>query len=54
MTAEERLSKQIRDFLWTSHLCLVLRGYERERDIRDPILRNVWRFGLQIQKGKKK
>ena len=34
-----------RDFLRVAYCGLVLRGYGRERDIPDPILRKVWRLG---------
>ena len=32
-------------FLFTAYCGLVLRGFDKERDIADPILRRVWRLG---------
>lgn len=37
------------EFLRMAYCGLVLRGYNRERDIPDPILRKVWRFGKRLQ-----
>ena len=37
------------EFLRMAYCGLVLRGYTRERDIPDPILRKVWRFGKRLQ-----
>lgn len=53
MTADKRLWKEIREFLWTAQAGLVLRGYDRERDILDPILRKVWRLGKRIRNPKR-
>jgi hypothetical protein len=33
------------EFLRIAFCGLVLRGFDRERDISDPILRKVWRLG---------
>ena len=38
------------EFLMIAQVGLVLRGYNRERDIHDPILRKVWRFGRRLNK----
>lgn len=38
-----------REFLRIAFCGLVLRGYDRERDIEDSILRKVWRYGKRIQ-----
>ena len=54
MTAEKRLAKEVREFLWMAQAGLVLRGYNRERDIPDPILRKVWRLGRRIRKEMKR
>ena len=37
-----------REFLKLAYAGLVLRGYDRERDIPDPILRKVWRLGKKM------
>lgn len=56
MTTEARTSKQRakrdaehREFLFLAYCGLVLRGYSRERDIEDPILRKVWRYGKRLK-----
>lgn len=36
------------EFFLIGYCGLVLRGYNRERDIPDPILRKVWRYGKRI------
>lgn len=36
-------------FLRMAYCALVLRGFDRERDIPDPILRKIWRFGKRLQ-----
>lgn len=41
-------SKEHADFLFTAYCGLVLRGYDNERSIPDPILRKVWRLGKRI------
>lgn len=42
------MDAQHREFLFTAYCGLVLRGYNRERDIPDPILRKVWRLGKRL------
>jgi len=37
--------EQHADFLRMGYYGLVLRGYNNEREIPDPILRKVWRLG---------
>jgi len=37
------------EFLRMAYCALVLRGFNRERDIPDSILRKVWRFGKRLQ-----
>jgi hypothetical protein len=37
------------NFLMLAYCGLVLRGFDRERDIPDPILRKVWRLGKRIK-----
>ena len=37
------------NFLRMAYFGLVLRGYNREREIPDPILRKVWRLGKKIK-----
>lgn len=37
------------EFLRMAFCTLVLRGYNRERDIPDPILRKAWRLGKRLQ-----
>lgn len=41
-------SKEHADFLQLAYCGLLLRGYDRERDIPDPILRKVWRLGKKV------
>jgi hypothetical protein len=43
-------------FLALAYAGLVLRGYDSERQIKDPILREVWRRGKRLAKrlGEKK
>jgi hypothetical protein len=38
-------AREHREFLWQAYCGLVVRGFDRERDIPDPILRKVWRLG---------
>lgn len=37
------------EFLHLAYAALVVRGFDRERDIPDPILRKVWRLGKRIK-----
>lgn len=37
------------EFLAIAYAALVVRGFDRERDIPDPILRKVWRLGKRIK-----
>ena len=37
-------------FLWLAYCGLVLRDYNKEKDIPDPILKQVWRRGKRIAK----
>ena len=37
------------EFLRMAYCALVLRGYNKEREIPDAILRKVWRFGKRLQ-----
>ena len=45
---KKTVTTQHADFLMQGYCGLVLRGYDRERDIPDPILRKVWRLGKKI------
>ena len=46
MAAKKKsVAKDHADFLALAYCGLVLRGFDRERDIPDAILRKVWRFG---------
>jgi hypothetical protein len=37
------------NFLFEAYCGLILRGFDRERDIPDPILRKVWRLGKKVK-----
>lgn len=41
---------ELRLFLRLAFCGLVLRGFDRERDIKDPILRKAWRLGKRINR----
>jgi hypothetical protein len=41
-------SKEHADFLRMAYCGLLLRGYNSEREIPDPILRKVWRLGKRV------
>jgi hypothetical protein len=43
-------NKEHADFLLQAYCGLVLRGYNREREIPDLILRRVWRLGKRLAK----
>lgn len=45
---------ELRQFLRLAFGGLVIRGYDRERDIEDPILRRVWRLGKRINREESK
>lgn len=38
------------EFLRIAYCALVLRGFDSEREIDDPILRRVWRLGKRVNK----
>ncbi len=46
----KRRGKEHADFLLQAYCGLVLRGYNREREIPDLILRRVWRLGKRLAK----
>lgn len=48
--SKKDINQERSDFFVIAYCGLVLRGFDRERDIPDPILRKVWRFGKQIHK----
>lgn len=46
--ATKSRSKEHADFLQMAYCGLVLRGYNNEREIPDPILRKCWRLGKKV------
>jgi hypothetical protein len=48
----ELLAKEpkLAEFLMVAQCGLVLRGYDKQREIEDPILREVWRLGRKLNK----
>lgn len=48
------IANEHREFLWMAYCGLVLRGYDKERSITDPILRRVWRLGRHVALAKKR
>ena len=45
MRKKKTAAEEHAEFLMQAYAGLVLRGFDRERDVPDPILRRVWRLG---------
>lgn len=45
---KKSIAEQHSEFLQLAYCGLVLRGFDRERDIPDAILRKVWRLGKRV------
>lgn len=43
-------SKEHAEFLMLGYFALIIRGYDNERSIPDPMLRKVWRYGKKVAK----